>query len=79
MLVHVERCGPFGREARIFFAMKFAILVLLTFFFWQSPGARRSAAIALQQTAKFVQPEPTNLQERFDRLNSEFSNCLTLE
>ena len=59
--------------------MKFAILVLLTFFFWQSPGARRSAAIALQQTAKFVQPEPTNLQERFDRLNSEFSNCLTLE
>ena len=50
--------------------MKFAIIVLLAYFFWQAPGARRAAAVMLRDVANFVQPEPTTMQDKINQFNT---------
>ena len=53
--------------------MKFAIIVLLAYFFWQAPGARRAAAVMLRDVANFVQPEPTTMQDKINQFKLAFN------
>ena len=63
---------PRSSKEHLIIHMKFAIIVLLAYFFWQAPGARRAAAVMLRDVANFVQPEPTTIQERL----TQFETCI---
>lgn len=61
---------PRSSKEHLIIHMKFAIIVLLAYFFWQAPGARRAASVMLRDAANFVQPEPTTMQDKINQFNT---------